>query len=391
MMNENSDKIKKDVATILISLWITLIVLCFILSASIFSIVLWISNFWFALGSMILFLAILSAYFFKVSWQQVPQNEEWRVTLFGDDIGTPWKSGLHFLFPYFTEISGKVYMGTQRILLVLKGKEESAREELSDFEGHLEFKGLLEFTDCSAGALLTIFYRITDSFKAVYDVDFLPQSVADVIDGAIRSALSGLSVDEASEKTSIEIKDGYKKNEENIEGIIPRTKKLLKDWGVEIIDLKLDIVLPKEIMEQRMKTIEAERDAKVTCLTADATAYRKEKEAEGERMAIETIAKGEKSARRFRGEGRASEIVKIKKETDLSSQEAAEHARRLDFIEAMPTKTLIMGADSENIAGLGAKIGASATIAQQIVQEPKKETGRMNDGNDKLHTKTKNR
>lgn len=341
--------------SILALLWIALTGLCLTFSGSIFVLAWWLSNVWIGLIVSILLLALLGFYVFKTSIAQVPQNEEWRITLFGNDIGVPWKSGLHFLFPLFCQIRGKAYLGTQRILLILGkgGEEKDWEKEIAEFDGHLEFKGLLEFTDCSAGALLTIFFRITESFKAIYNVDYLYQSVADVVDGAIRSTLAGLAVDKASEKISAEIK---KEVQEKI-------KELLDNWGVEIFDLKLDIVLPEEVMKERRKKLSAERDAEVVQISAEAKA-----------VAITTLAEAEKTARQLQGTGRSLEVNEVKK-TGLSVQDSAEHIRRLDFVEKLPERTLILGSDAENVTGLGAKIGAGAIAAQQAAQQKEKERG----------------
>ncbi len=360
-------KIKKTLKL----LWIGLLSLLVVLPAFVFFTGLLFFNFLAALITPLMLFLALAGYTLAASWKQIPEKEEWTITLFGSDVGESWKSGLHFLFPFFTEISGKVYMGTQAILLVLKGDREIRRDEVGNFDGHIETKGLLEFGDCSAGALFSIFYRIGDARKAVYNVDFIRQGIADVVDGALRSTLSGLTVDQASGKSGLEIMNGYTRRKEGeskekkIIGIKKRTKKTFEHWGVEITDLKLDIVLLPEIMEQRIKTLQAERDAEVTRINADADAYEKETVAEGQAKAIRTIAKAEKKSRELQGEGRAQEIEVIANKTDLNNKDAAEYVRMMDFIEKLPDKTLIIGADSGNAAQIGAGIAAASSLKNE--------------------------
>lgn len=133
----------------------------------------------------------------------------------------------------------------------------------------------------------SVYWRITDPVKAVYEVDLLPQSVADISLNALRAVVGTLELDEVlSERQRV------------TDTIASQLSETASKWGivftrVEVQDLSTD----EKVADAMTQQMEAERGRRGRVA-----------EAEGEAEAKMKVAEAEKKARILRAEGRAKAL-----------------------------------------------------------------------------------
>jgi regulator of protease activity HflC (stomatin/prohibitin superfamily) len=136
----------------------------------------------------------------------------------------------------------------------------------------------------------SVYWRITDPRRALYEVDILPQSVSDVALNALRSNIGTLSLDAVlSERAQLN------------ERIAAQLSETAKKWGliftrVEIQELTTD----QAVASSMIKQMDAERNRRAVVA-----------QAEGQAEAAVTVAKAEKEAAILRAEGEAIATAKI--------------------------------------------------------------------------------
>ncbi len=294
-----------------------------------------------------------------ISWSQIPQAHVWLIELFGKYI-TTWEAGLKFPFPYLNFITiNEVYKGEQLMELYMNDKEK-------DEYGY----GDVEFTDISAPVEATLYFKIVDPFKAVYNVENLFRAIEDKMDSATRSYLGQYSIDQANKikaRTSLpHIMDGEYLDPDSKE--LPRSlsakereeklkeshlyNEMLNDWGVRITGLAIsDIVLDEDQKELRRKILEASK---------------KQEAATYEKQATITKAEGEQERLNLEGSGIANQIKELG-DQGLAPNEASSYlAERLKWQNVGEKgATVIETSGKRSTVGMGAGFGLGYNASQK--------------------------
>jgi regulator of protease activity HflC (stomatin/prohibitin superfamily) len=136
----------------------------------------------------------------------------------------------------------------------------------------------------------SIYWRITDPVKAVYDIDVLPKSIADIALNALRANIGKIKLDQVlSERQNLNAK------------ISAHLVETASKWGVTFTRVEIqEINYSSETAEAMMQEMTAER--KKRALMA---------EAEGEASAVVTKANADASATLIRAKAQADAIKLI--------------------------------------------------------------------------------
>lgn len=142
----------------------------------------------------------------------------------------------------------------------------------------------------------SVYWRIIDPVKAVYDVDILPKSISDMALNTLRSNLGKLRLNQIlTDRQSLNEKIGQE------------LKEVAFKWGVEFIRVEIqEITYSDETAKAMMQEMEAERKklvliaeaegiAKAEVTKANAKAEAMMIEAKGHAEALKLVAEGEKS------------------------------------------------------------------------------------------------
>jgi regulator of protease activity HflC (stomatin/prohibitin superfamily) len=136
----------------------------------------------------------------------------------------------------------------------------------------------------------SVYWRITDPRKALYEVDILPSSVSDIALNALRSNIGTLDLDAVlSERAQLN------------ERIAAQLSETAKKWGIIFTRVEIqELTTDQKVSESMVKQMDAERRRRA--LVA---------EAEGQAEAAVKVAEAEKQAAILRAEGEAIAKAKI--------------------------------------------------------------------------------
>ncbi len=182
-----------------------------------------------------------------------------------------------------------------------------------------------------------VFYRITDSLKAVYQIANLNQGIANIAITTIRDIIGKMDLDDTfSSRDSIN---------DQLRQILDEAT---DQWGckVERVEVK-DITPPPDIRDAMEKQMNAERNKRAKILEAEGDKQSAVTRAEGEKDAAILKAEAEKQSNIRRAEGiKEAKILEATGESDAIRQIAEAKAKEVELIygaikEAKPDDKLV--------------------------------------------------
>jgi len=196
-------------------------------------------------------MVLLTLYLFWTGVRIVPQGEVWIVERFGRYNRT-LEAGLNIIIPFMDSIRARI---TTRDIILDTDKQEVITQD-----------NAVVITDA------VTFYRITDPYKALYEVEDYNEAVKQVIMTNLRAIIGAMTLDEALS------------NRDLIKGKIKEmTASEVADWGITIKTVEIQEINPSKSMQQAME---------------------KQAAAERERRAMEIEAQGKKQAMILEAEGK---------------------------------------------------------------------------------------
>lgn len=197
----------------------------------------------------------------------------------------------------------------------------------------------------------SIYWRITDVSKALFEVDNLPQSIKDTCLNALRSEIGKLTLDQILSTRG-----------ELSERVAASLLYISAKWGVEISRVEIqELQTSKDTAEAMGMEMEAERRKRASVLDAegsaeakrkeaDATAYALQKEAEANAFAMQKAAEAEAYAIRARAEAEA-EYIK-----SLTEQLGKEEVSKIMMLDKVLSAYRAIASESSNKVFLPANI-----------------------------------
>jgi regulator of protease activity HflC (stomatin/prohibitin superfamily) len=147
----------------------------------------------------------------------------------------------------------------------------------------------------------SIYWRITDPKKALYEVDILPTSVGDIALNALRANIGTLDLDTIlSERQQLN------------ERIASQLSETSKKWGIIFTRIEIQELTTDGLVAQSMvKQMDAERTRRATVTEADGRSEATVKIAEAEKQAAIIRAEGEAIAVVTRAEAEAAYLKRL--------------------------------------------------------------------------------
>lgn len=224
----------------------------------------------------------------------------------------------------------------------------------------------------SINALL--YFQITDPFKAVYEIDNLPNAIEKLTQTTLRNVIGELELDETLTSRDT---------------INSKLRAVLDDatnkWGVKVNRVELQDITPpdsvRNAMEQQMQA-ERERRAKILKAEGEKTAAILESEGERESQINKAmadkksqilIAEGEAEAKVLQAQAEAEAIMKIAEAIKDTNSDPATYMLAVKYIEALKemvtngkdTKTVYMPYEASSILGSLGSIKDMFGVKQQ--------------------------
>ena len=293
---------------------------------------------------VLILLALILAYnIIKI----VPQSEMWVVERLGRYNKT-LQPGLSVLIPFIERVVNKVNM----------------REILID----IPQQDIISKDNASVSIDAVCFIRITDPYKATYQVDNLEYAIENLALVNIRNELGKMELDEIL--SSREVLNSAITNQID-EATNPRGVK------VQRVDIK-QLEPARSIKETMEKQIKAEREKRAEILTAESIKKSKILQAEGENQSIILRAEAEKREAELRAEAREREAEAEAKATKMLSEAikngddkainyfiAQKYTKALENIgSANNSKLVLMPLEASNL--IGSIAGISQVVGGQM-------------------------
>ena len=145
-----------------------------------------------------------------------------------------------------------------------------------------------------------LYFQIVDPFKAVYEINNLPNAIEKLTQTTLRNIIGEMELDQTlTSRDTINTK---------LRGVLDDAT---NKWGIKVNRVELqDIIPPASVLQAMEKQMQAERDKRATILTSEGTKQAQILQSEGEKAATLNKAEADKQQSILRAEGEATARIK---------------------------------------------------------------------------------
>ena len=288
--------------------------------------------------------------FAKMALVIIPQSETRIIERLGRYHAT-LKPGVNIIIPFIDRAKDIVAMVRGRYVYT---NNIDLREQVYDFPKQNVITNDNVQTEINA----LLYFQIVDPFKAVYEINNLPNAIEKLTQTTLRNIIGELELDETltsrdtiNTKLRVVLDDATNK------------------WGIKVNRVELqDITPPESVLNAMEKQMQAERNKRATILTSEGKKASDILQSEGEKMATINRAEAEKQQAILKAEGEAqarirkaeAEAIAIQKITEAvgKSTNPANYLLAQKYImmlqqvaEGDKTKTVYLPYEATNLMG----------------------------------------
>ena len=288
--------------------------------------------------------------FAKMSLVIIPQSETRIIERLGRYHAT-LKPGVNIIIPFVDRAKDIVAMVRGRYVYT---NNIDLREQVYDFPK----QNVITKDNVQTEINALLYFQIVDPFKAVYEINNLPNAIEKLTQTTLRNIIGELELDETltsrdtiNTKLRVVLDDATNK------------------WGIKVNRVELqDITPPESVLTAMEKQMQAERNKRATILTSEGKKASDILQSEGEKMATINRAEAEKQQAILKAEGEAqarirkaeAEAIAIQKITEAVGQStnpanyllAQKYIMMLQQVaEGDKTKTVYLPYEATNLMG----------------------------------------
>jgi len=295
-------------------------------------------------------LVVLALVLVKMSLVIIPQSETKIIERLGKYYAT-LKPGINVIIPFIDRAktivayTGGRYHYTTSIDL---------REQVYDFDK----QNVITKDNVQTQINALLYFQIVDPFKAVYEINNLPNAIEKLTQTTLRNIIGELELDQTLTSRDT---------------INTKLRAVLDDatnkWGIKVNRVELqDITPPQTVLQAMEKQMQAERNKRATILTSEGQKAAAILQSEGEKTARINQAEADKQTEILRAEGEAqarirkaeAEAVAIDKITQAvgDSTNPANYLLAQKYIQMLDTvasgdrtKTVYLPYEATNLLG----------------------------------------
>jgi regulator of protease activity HflC (stomatin/prohibitin superfamily) len=295
-------------------------------------------------------LVILALIFVKMTIVIIPQSETKIIERLGRYYAT-LKPGINIIIPFFDR--------AKDIVSVVRGKYVytntiDLREQVYDFAR----QNVITKDNIQMEINALLYFQIVDPFKAVYEINNLPNAIEKLTQTTLRNIIGEMELDQTlTSRDTINTK---------LRGVLDDAT---NKWGIKVNRVELqDIIPPKSVLQAMEKQMQAERDKRATILTSEGDKQAQILQSEGEKAARINHAEAEKQQSILQAEGEATarirkaeaEAVAIQKITEAVGHctNPANYLLAQKYIQMLQdvaagdkTKTVFLPYEASNLMG----------------------------------------
>ena len=288
--------------------------------------------------------------FAKMALVIIPQSETRIIERLGRYHAT-LKPGVNIIIPFVDRAKDIVAMVRGRYVYT---NNIDLREQVYDFPK----QNVITKDNVQTEINALLYFQIVDPFKAVYEINNLPNAIEKLTQTTLRNIIGELELDETltsrdtiNTKLRVVLDDATNK------------------WGIKVNRVELqDITPPESVLTAMEKQMQAERNKRATILTSEGKKASDILQSEGEKMATINRAEAEKQQAILKVEGEAqarirkaeAEAIAIQKITEAvgKSTNPANYLLAQKYImmlqqvaEGDKTKTVYLPYEATNLMG----------------------------------------
>ena len=288
--------------------------------------------------------------FAKMALVIIPQSETRITERLGRYYAT-LRPGINIIIPFVDRSKEIVVMHNGRYLY---SNSIDLREQVYDFPK----QNVITKDNVQTEINALLYFQIVDPFKAVYEINNLPNAIEKLTQTTLRNIIGELELDETLTSRDT---------------INTKLRSVLDDatnkWGIKVNRVELqDITPPESVLSAMEKQMQAERNKRATILTSEGKKASDSLQSEGEKMATINRAEAQKQQAILKAEGEAqarirkaeAEAIAIKKITEAvgDSSNPANYLLAQKYIQMLQqladgdkTKTVYLPYEATNLLG----------------------------------------
>ena len=229
---------------------------------------------------VIIALVVLAVIFIKMSVVIIPQSETRIIERLGKYYAT-LKPGINIIIPFIDR--AKIIMTLNRGRYVYSSTID-LREQVYDFDK----QNVITKDNIQMQINALLYFQIVDPFKAVYEINNLPNAIEKLTQTTLRNIIGELELDQTLTSRDT---------------INTKLRAVLDDatnkWGIKVNRVELqDIPPPVSVLQAMEKQMQAERNKRATILNS-----------EGEKAAVVLRSEGEKTSMINRAEASKQQAI----------------------------------------------------------------------------------
>ena len=237
-------------------------------------------------------LVVLAIVFVKMAVVIIPQSETKIVERLGKYYAT-LSPGINIIIPFIDRAKVIVTMN--------RGRYEYSnvidlREQVYDFDK----QNVITKDNIQMQINALLYFQIVDPFKAVYEINNLPNAIEKLTQTTLRNIIGEMELDQTlTSRDTINIK----------------LRAVLDDatnkWGIKVNRVELqDIIPPSSVLQAMEKQMQAERNKRATILTSEGQKQAEILKSEGEKTSTINRAEAAKQQEILHAEGEAQARIR---------------------------------------------------------------------------------
>ena len=299
---------------------------------------------------VVISLVVWAVVFVKMAIVIIPQSETRIIERLGKYFAT-LEPGINIIIPFID--SAKSIVTIERGRYVYSSAID-LREQVYDFDK----QNVITKDNIQMQINALLYFQIVDPFKAVYEINNLPNAIEKLTQTTLRNIIGEMELDQTLTSRDV---------------INTKLRGVLDDatnkWGIKVNRVELqDIIPPSSVLQAMEKQMQAERDKRATILTSEGNKQAQILQSEGEKQAkinkaeaakqqAILIAEGEAEARIRKAEAEAAAIDKITAAVGQSTN-PANYLLAKNYIQMLSdvssgdkTKTVFLPFEASNLMG----------------------------------------
>lgn len=288
--------------------------------------------------------------FAKMALVIIPQSETKIIERLGKYYAT-LQPGINIIIPFIDR--------AKEIVVQTRGRYAYSsiidlREQVYDFDR----QNVITKDNIQMEINALLYFQIVDPFKAVYEINNLPNAIEKLTQTTLRNIIGEMELDQTlTSRDTINTK---------LRGVLDDAT---NKWGIKVNRVELqDIIPPSSVLQAMEKQMQAERDKRATILTSEGEKQAQILQSEGEKAAkinraeaekqqAILMAEGEATARIRKAEAEAVAIAKIAevvgdKANPANYQIALKYIAMLDeMAKGENQKTVFLPYEASNLMG----------------------------------------